>query len=88
VGQFVWPGFDVPLLERQEKGGETGETGEEFDLFAGSAGFIREELIRWRQWVAISSMIELERRSNNSILTGLTGLTGLADRARLAYRVG
>jgi hypothetical protein len=40
----------VPLLERQGTRGETGETGEEFDLFAGSAGFIREELIRWRQW--------------------------------------
>jgi hypothetical protein len=35
VGEFVFPGFDVPRLEGQGEMGETGETretGEEFDF--------------------------------------------------------
>jgi hypothetical protein len=56
--------------------GETGETGEDFDLFQRPIpAFNRTEL----KFSLPFSHDRPEWRSNSNILTGLTGLTGLAD---------
>jgi hypothetical protein len=64
--------------------GETGETGEDFDLFQRPIpAFNGTEL----KFSLPFSHDRPEWRSNSNILTGLTGLTGLADPSRLAYGV-
>jgi hypothetical protein len=68
VGQLVWSGFEVPLFAGQEEMGETGETGEDFDLFSRRMpAFNGTEL---NSVTALRS--KLERRIKNNILTGLT----------------